>query len=305
MRHVRMLGLFLVALCAIAAIAATSAMALPEWGQCKAQAGGKYSDSGCTEKAKKGTGAYEWHKGTAGVAERKFHGEGGTGILNAALRTPPACEDPFKRSKECEEKYEEEGGTPFALEIECSSESAAGELSSSKDVSNVVVRFHGCTLFGSTPCSNTTVEGEVLVNPLKGTLGYINKGNKEVGVQLTPAKKKGDFAQFVCAGIGTVVGAAGKAGAQEGGPVYKPSGGGDAIISPITPVDVMTTKFTQVYTTNEADENIPNSFEKGKLQVLESYSYSAEEPQISTLWGKAGESVTNVNTSTEEAEIKA
>ena len=139
-----------------------------------------------------------------------------------------------------------------------------------------------------------------------GTLGYISKANKEVGVDLTPTKKKGSFAQFSCgAFLGTVVGEAGKAGPHEGGPVYKPKGGGDAIISPITPVNEMTKQFTQVYTTNEADENIPNKFEKGPLQVLESYTYNAEEPQLSWLWGKAGESITNVNTSNEAAEIKA
>ena len=39
--------------------------------------------------------------------------------------------------------------------------------------------------------------------------------------------------------------------------------------------------------------------------MLESYTYNAEEPQYSWLWGKAGESITNINTSTEPTEIKA
>jgi hypothetical protein len=56
MRHVRMLGLCLVAVFAMAAVATTSASAL-EWGQCYhfGPIGGKYTDSNCTKKAKKNT----------------------------------------------------------------------------------------------------------------------------------------------------------------------------------------------------------------------------------------------------------
>ncbi len=306
MRHVRMLGLCLVAIAAIAVVAASSASAgLPEWGQCVAKAGGKYSDANCTTKASKKSGTFEWKKGTAGVAEKKFHGEGGTGVLNAVARI---CEgkEGSERTKACEEGFEEGKGYEAPIEIECTTEKANGEVAGKDEVNAVAVKFFGCVALGSVECSNTLHEGEVQVNPLKGELGYISKANKEVGVDLTPTKKKGSFAQFDCGGfLGTVVGEAGKAGAHEGGPVYKPKGGGDAIISPITPVNEMTNQFTQTYTTNEADENIPNKFEKGPLQVLESYSYNAEEPQLSWLWGKAGESITNVNTSTEAAEIKA
>ena len=75
MRHVRMLGLCLVAVFAVAAIAASSASALPEWGQCEAKAGGKYSDRNCQTKAKKGKGEYEWRKATeVGKSEKQFRG---------------------------------------------------------------------------------------------------------------------------------------------------------------------------------------------------------------------------------------
>jgi hypothetical protein len=50
-----MVGLSLVAVFAIAAIAASGASALPEWGKCTkiGAKGGKYTDSNCTTKAKK------------------------------------------------------------------------------------------------------------------------------------------------------------------------------------------------------------------------------------------------------------
>ena len=61
--------------------------------------------------------------------------------------------------------------------------------------------------------------------------------------------KHGAFTQFICPGIlGTVVGV----GNKTEGAWYKPEnkGGNDAIISPITPVNAMTLKYTQVYTVN-------------------------------------------------------
>lgn len=70
----------------------------------------------------------------------------------------------------------------------------------------------------------------------------------------------------------------------------------------------MTAHITQTYTTNSEDENIPNKFEGKALDVLESYAFSGENPVNSQLWSKAGEIITNVNTSTvagEEGEIKA
>ncbi len=307
MRHVRMLGLCLVAVFAIAAIAATSASAAkPEWGQCYEKAGGKYANAGCTTKAKKGAGAFEWRKGSE-VTHRHFTGEGGTGILDAALRdcvqgnqfAMPGCEG--KENPTEEESH---------IQVECKTEHATGEASGKNEVKGVLVIFHECVGLGTAPCSNTQHEGEIQVNVLKGTLGYINKSNKEVGVDLNPAVKHGEFAQFSCLGvITTVVGEGGheKVAGHTEAPVYA-GGGGDGIISPITPVDTMTNTFTQVYTVNEAtDENIPSAFEGGKRQLLETYIFAAqEEPETDrTAWGKAGESITDVNTAEEAVEIKA
>ena len=73
MKHLRIMGLSLVAVFAIAAVAATSASALPEWGRCEAKAGGKYSDSNCTKKAKLGTGTFEFKKGST-LKNVKFNG---------------------------------------------------------------------------------------------------------------------------------------------------------------------------------------------------------------------------------------
>ena len=86
MRHVRMLGLCLVAVLALGAYAVSSASALPEWGKCEAKAGGKFSDANCTAKAKKGAGSFEWKKG-ATLKPVKFSGDnvGSGGVLATAL----------------------------------------------------------------------------------------------------------------------------------------------------------------------------------------------------------------------------
>ncbi len=301
MRHVRMLGLCLVAVLAVAAVAATSASALPEWGQCYAKTGGKYADSNCQTKAKKGKGEFEWRKGSE-VTHKEFHGEnlGSGGVLTSDLVLCDGGNNPEGRHPgKC---YEGEEENVAAVSVECTSEHNTGDLSGSKEVKNVAVIFSGCTSLGFT-CTNTTTEGTIQVNRLKGELGYINKATKEVGVLLEPAVKKGNFANFGCGPLSIAVGV----GNEKEGAAYSPekTGGYDGIISPITPVNQMTPTFTQVYTMNEGFENIPSKFEGKHPELLESYLYNPERPSYSSKWSRAGQTITNVNTGEEEGEIKA
>ena len=150
-------------------------------------------------------------------------------------------------------------------------------------------------VFGSFPCQNTPDTGEILVNELKGSLGYINKATKEVGVKLEPIKKHGQFAQFDCLGlVTTTVGV----GNSKEGAYYTPEnkGGNDQIISPITPVNTMTREFTQVFTVNpETAENIPNKFEGKPLSLLEDFTTPDSTPGKGSMWSPASEEITNVN----------
>ncbi len=309
MRHLRMVGLSLVAVFAIAAVTATSASALPEWGKCEAKAGGKYSDSNCTVKAKKGGGTFEWTKGKD-LAPVKFTGKnvGSGGVLTTFLRTC-SIEGEGAGQRWTRKKCEEEGGVDaeagLTVKVECESETSSGQAEGTNKVSNVLVTFKGCTAFGAGPCTSAgAAEGEVKVNPLKGKLGYISKPKKEAGVLLEPAKHHGHFADFVCLGfLKTVVGV----GNSKEGAQYLPesTGGYDGIISPITPVNTMTTKYTQVYTTNEAtNENIPAKFEGKHIELLEDYVENLENSE-GTDWSAAGEEITNENTPAEAGEIKA
>jgi hypothetical protein len=344
-RHVRMLGLCLVAVFAVGAYAVSSASALPEWGECvKVGSGGNYAGANCTkaEKAKpKGSGEYEWKKG-AELPNVPFSGgsiEGG-GVLYSQLwdcpsenekegykilrRTRQNCEEQEYPAKSGEHsKYAKELGA----EIECSSETNNGEASGKKSIVNVHATFKGCVLLGSIPCSNTPVEGEVKTELLKGQLGWISKSEKVVGVLLEPASgKHGLFAKFTCGfeGGGFVIGvgvgnkkegafytSSGCSGVCEGTtPEEEKHGGYDGIISPIEPVNVMTNKYKQKFTINPTtDENIPSKLDGKHISLLESYTEYFEEGAecngCSFLWGPSGEELTNENTATKVGEIKA
>ncbi len=309
MRHVRMLGLCLVAVFAIGAIAASGASAgLPEFGQCVAKAGGKYANEGCTEKAKKGTGKFEWRK-AAEIEKKHFVGSAAAGTLEGAYFFCVSEEkgDQPRTGRPCQPGYTEEELFEKPITVECESEANHGEISSGNALSNISVTFKGCKLLGSVPCSNTQNEGEIHVNALKGSLGFINKNAtpREVGIELQPAKKKGEFAQFGCLGglITTVVGMGSK---KEGCAYAQPKCGGDGIVSPVTPINTPTNELTQTFTLNtETQENIPNKLEGKPLALLESYVYNAEEPEYTGQWSKAGEAITNVAVSEETGEIKA
>jgi hypothetical protein len=334
-RHVRMLGLCLVAALAVGAYAVSSASAL-EWGKCEnVGSGGNYKNANCTEKAKpKGSGSYEWRKASEVASKRVAEGKsanvpfsghsiGGGGTLTTVLRECRLSEG-FRRTTR--QKCEEEGGKNEAettkLGVECANETNTGETAAKANVANVHVTFTGCLLLEALPCNSSgKAEGEIETNPLKGKLGYINKSAKEVGVLLEPAAKHGAFAEFVCAGLlATVVGVGNKKEGAEftssgcygvcpgATPEEEKHGGYDGIISPITPVNEMTSEYTQVYT-QEAEypyRNIPSNFERKHIDVLEDYVYNAEETSyVGSDWSAAGEVISNVNNSEEPGEIKA
>jgi hypothetical protein len=350
-RHVRMLGLCLVAVLAFAAYAVSSASALPEWGKCVAKASGKYEDSNCTTKAKGKTGKheYEWLKASQVGAEREVKGKsknvpftgessGGGGVLTANEREclNEGLEEAYRVTRQaCAAKAgDEEYMTGEGIKVECAKENAVGEASGKDGIANVHVKFTGCVLFGHITCTGEgKAPGEIETDALKGSLGYISKSAKEVGVLLEPAKKHGHFAEFSCSkslpivvGVGNskegaeyVQGAKYPSGcygaviAEPGCPGATPSeeshGGYDGIISSITPVNQMTGKFTQVYT-EEAKfplANVPNHLEGKHIELLEAYNefLVGGSGDHTEMWSSAGETITNVNTPEEEGEIKA
>jgi hypothetical protein len=316
-----MLGLCLVGVFLAAAMAATSASALPEFGECVAKAGGKYTDSNCTAKAKVGAGSFEFKK-TSELEKRSFVGQnvGSGGVLATAARW---CEESngnlvgtVTRAACAAKGGKQHVSAPGEIaKVECEAEKNHGEITGPTTVTNVTVVFFGCKLLGSIPCSNGPGEGEVQVNLLKGKLGYINKKEHKAGILLEP-KVKGNFVSFNCGGPtgnNIIVGVGSKTAGAEfvkgtrfpsgcngecvgATPEEEAHGGDDGIISPITPVNVMTSHYTQVYTVNsETVENIPSKFEGKPLALLEDHFFSVQSPGNGIEWSKAGEEVTNAS----------
>jgi hypothetical protein len=297
MRHLRMVGLALVAVFAIAAVAATSALALPEYGKCEVQAKheGKYTNNNCTTKAKvvnlKPTGEFEWtpiNKVTG--FNREF-----TNFNTPSENTPSTLTTNFRTCQPGEEKLakcregetEQHSGT---ILIECESNRVNGLFTekSAKEVRNVLVRYRGCKGLGL-PCGNGSLEGQIETNLLKGTLGYITKSTKAVGVDIKPQAGK-EFAKFNCANIIAII--VGE-GTEAEGPAYPPKGGGDGVIGVVTPVNSMVLKITTAFTANEAtSENIPSKFEGKPIQVLEDWGNSISNPPHASLWSPAGQTQT-------------
>ena len=290
----------------------------------------KYEDPGCTKvqgkvKGKEkvftpqNKGEYELTLGP------KFTGKGGEGILNGEVF-------------ECQNAEEEIiGPTPKAncvhyyklgVEISCLTEKASGEAAGTNEVKGIAVRFTGCTAFGGfvvvtsyvpSECSPECEPGEVETAKLKGHLGYIKnasqaereKGIKpQIGVVLEPETPHGLFAKLNLAEAEIWVGA----GNATEGAFYEELGpgdptGGDAVISPITPVNTMSKTFEQHYE-NAAHgfgpgefENDPTHFEGGPRQTLEDRQHGPEE-EFTSDWGPASEVITNTNTVEGEAEIR-
>jgi hypothetical protein len=347
-RHVRMLGLCLVAALALGAYAVSSASAL-EWGKCElVGSGGNYTGPNCTkaEKAKpKGTGSYEWRKASE-VAEKRVaegkpanvafsgHNVGSGGVLTTGGMNCEGPEEVFYHQQTRKHCLEGGGKIEYfgeeGVSVECEAENNTGETEGKNKVANIHVTFTGCTLFGSTPCENggfvneeivqEAPEGEVKTKELKGKLGWLNKSAKEVGVVLEPAAKHGLFAAFECAGfITTRVGVGNKkvgsfyltsgciGACETATPEEEKHGGYDQVISPITPVNTMTSEFTQVFKVNALRENEPRSFEGKHISQLEDVvqAITYTEPGRGIMWSPAGEEITNVNTPEEEGEIKA
>jgi len=178
MKRISVIGLSLFAALAMSAVMVSSASATaPEFGRClkKGVAGGEgYSDSGCLKHVTTGA-KNEW---TPVIAKKTFKAHM-TGTL-ATLET-------VKGTK-----------------ITCKAEKNEGaEYSGEKSVSKIVADFTGCET-GGIECASGATKGEIVTNPLGGTLGYEKKevelAKSKLEVQLV-AEGGGALAVFKCSTI--------------------------------------------------------------------------------------------------------
>jgi hypothetical protein len=167
MRRFRSLGACLIAASMWASVAVASASAeAPEVGRCVAHASGKYTNSVCTKLAKgKAVGSFEWE---SGAIKKNFTGSGGAATLE----------------------------TIHAVKVTCKAESSDGEFTSSKTVGNIAVVFTSCESLGYKCKTPGSAEGEIVTNPLAGTLVW-EKYGKKVAIDLVPQSGEW-FVEFTC-----------------------------------------------------------------------------------------------------------
>jgi hypothetical protein len=165
MRTIRLIGLTAFALCAFAAMAASASASLPE-----------------------------------------FLG-GGTGICELlASAPPPPYRGPYPNEELCLGYMQRGSGDWYELvtgftstseadhlvagsnKVNCTKDTDEGYIGSKKTIEEVLVAFTGCKLeLLSIACSSKGAKTEeIMTAKLKGTLGYINKSTKLVGIKLEP-----------------------------------------------------------------------------------------------------------------------
>jgi hypothetical protein len=157
MKRTRIMGLCLVAACAIFALSASSALAtenLPHLGKCVAKAGGKYSNSGCTKLATKPEQQKdEWEPLTTTVkftsAKEK---ETGKAVLEAASGSEISCTNQVEKT---------------------------GEYGPGDQVKNVIGEFSGCEALGASCSSEGQKAGLINTKKLHGEPGIVKKELKE------------------------------------------------------------------------------------------------------------------------------
>jgi hypothetical protein len=182
MKSMRILGVALVAVFAVVAFTATSAMANPTWKACvKSEKGkGEYSDKLCSVGAG-GTGSYNL---VEGIGKGKgFKGKGGTATLHNEI---PGHGD---------------------VKVVCTSFKDSGSIAAPNKVFGVKSEFKHCTSLGGAPCKTEGGKKETITTKaLAGNLGWLNKSKNEAGESLTSeaAPSTGYLAEFECEGLAKV-----------------------------------------------------------------------------------------------------
>jgi hypothetical protein len=207
MRPLRMVGVTVLAVAAVAATGVASAAAAPpEWGRCEAAVGGKtgeYKNAKCTAPAG-GTGLFNWAPEPTGKA--KF----------ATVGEKVGLETTGKRRIICGESVSD------------------GSYTGPK-TATVTLMLVGCNLEGTaTRCqTNPAKEGEIEAS-LEAELGFITGGSRPVvGVALKPKAPSTVWAAFSCVKLPeTPV----LSGVIEG-----------SVIGRIKPLNRMTAEYAEIY----------------------------------------------------------
>jgi alpha-tubulin suppressor-like RCC1 family protein len=88
--------------------------------------------------------------------------------------------------------------TTGKAKIDCRGAKGSGEYSGPKAINDVTLELTGCTHSGSSCTSSGAEAGEVVFNPLEGSLGWRSAEAKTVGLDLQAKGESGPLAEFKC-----------------------------------------------------------------------------------------------------------
>jgi hypothetical protein len=176
MTRIKVLGLALFAVFAMAAIAsATASAAGPEFYECAKGTKGVGYEKGCTKEG--GKGGYELK---VGVGKGKVTKGKAVGTSKLHTNIPGKGDIP----------------------VECGSAKSESTDVAPDLVTKAITTFSKCKAAGA-PCQSGTKKETIVTAPLSGHLGYISKSPLKVGVILTDEAKPGSgyLAEFDCTGV--------------------------------------------------------------------------------------------------------
>jgi hypothetical protein len=203
MKCIRIPGLVLVAVFAIAAITAASASATnPSWYECAKEEGGKFV-KGCAHEAGGGEkGGYTVKPGVGSGKEAKT--KGGAGALHVVIPAP----------KEGEKEH-----PSGDIKVKCEKLKGVIKPVLPKGVVKVALSFSKCSALGA-PCQSGEKKGTVVTNSLSGELGDLEEGPEGpggVGILLrAEAGPETPLASFTCTELASTVVFGSVIGLQEG-----------------------------------------------------------------------------------------
>jgi hypothetical protein len=284
--HLRTLGLCLAAMLAVAAFSAAGASAkstLPEWGGCELSPTqeGKYGNANCTDPVKplfgKPAGAYEWSTGAA------FHE--GYGIESYQFR-PVIGPTTFETTGE--KKITCTGGRHSIIDTG----------PAPNEVHDIRLTFTGCESEGQPCTSPQTLEGIGGITnvqqwgdeeELKGKLVYLagkKTATPTVGLELESFNNSSENEEqrrlltAICGGaIETVW--LGQGSSKKGK---------NTVISLITPVDQMSTEYTQTFAQSAPGIQSPSALEHGpEIYLQEFVNHNWERSAWTSTWADPSE----------------
>ena len=329
LKRFRIVGLCLVAVFAVSAVAVASASAAnPEFYNCQKVAAttGEYpTKAACEKNEKTGEEPREWSlKPLVPVCTHASAVTGWPAFTKAKIwwwnkETAGKCEtheaptEPFALGKG------EYGESPFystlasgaakpKLEtvkgetVECETEKDIGEITAARS-ERTVVEFTGkchSTTFGAGEChSSGEPEGTIVTNLLVGKPVYYGAGEKAsegVGIALEPASTEGErlFVSFECKTLlGTEHVKVGHAGGA----------GGDSIVCAITPINTITTTSTLTCAQTKGVQAYTKYYEGGTAHT--DYLETEGSGPKTFPWEQSGQTTTSTVTAAEAGKIKA